>query len=297
MKPEGIAISPVALPHPGRLLIIEPLDYPNPYDFHRPHRHDYFEIILVNGGTGSQQIDFTQYDIKAGELFTVYPGQVHLMDRQSATGLLIQFRKDIFEFLHPVKHYLLYFRNPVFRPDAETFLHLYSLTERIMELLGKEDLSPLSIHKAYSYLQIILITLSELRPETAMQGNHTVTQFLSLLPQNIRGRKKVSEYCDLLGCSSDKLNQCCKTSLGKTALELIHEELLLEIRRLLALGSLSLKEIAFELNFDSQANFSGFIKTRTGLTPSELQASIFKSISNSGFFITRFRYQDYNFTL
>jgi AraC family transcriptional regulator, transcriptional activator of pobA len=275
MKPEGIATNPIPLPHPGRLLIIEPLDYPNPYDFHRPHRHDYFEIILVNGGTGSQQIDFAQHDIKAGQLFTVYPGQVHLMDRQSATGLIIQFRKDIFEFIHPVKHYLLYFRDPAFEPDADTFSHLYSLTTRMMALLQQEELSSLSIHKAYSYLQIILITLSELKHETALQqGNHTATQFLSLLPQNIRSRKKVSEYCELLGCSPDKLNHSCKTSLGKTALELIHEELLLEIRRLLALGNLSLKEIAFELNFDSQANFSGFIKTRTGLTPSELQASI-----------------------
>ncbi|MGQ2982709.1 helix-turn-helix domain-containing protein [Flavobacterium sp.] len=275
MKPEGIHINNIPLPHPGRLLVIEPLDYPNPYDYHRPHRHDYFEIILVNGGTGTQQIDFTQYDISPGRLYTVYPGQVHLMERQSATGLLIQFRKDIFEYIHPMKHYMLYFRDPAFVPDAETFAHLYSITKRMMALLQQEELSALSIHKAYSYLQIILITLTELREEhNGPHTSNTASQFLSLLPQNIRSRKKVSEYCDILGCSADKLNLACKTSLGKTALELIHEEVLLEIRRLIALGSLSLKEIAFELNFDSQANFSGFIKTRTGFTPSELQASI-----------------------
>ncbi|RYD87350.1 MAG: AraC family transcriptional regulator, partial [Sphingobacteriales bacterium] len=43
---------------------------------------------------------------------------------------------------------------------------------------------------------------------------------------------------------------------------------------LFLLSDLSLKEIAFELNFDSQANFSSFIKSRTGLTPSCLQASM-----------------------
>jgi len=81
----------------------------------------------------------------------------------------------------------------------------------------------------------------------------------------------------LLDCSRDKLNLACKTAFGKSALELIHEELLLEIRRLLVLGELSLKEIAFALNFDSQANFSIFIKTKTGLTPSGLQSSILKN--------------------
>jgi AraC family transcriptional activator of pobA len=37
----------VTLPHPNNFLIVEPLDYPNPYDFKTPHRHDYFEIVLI----------------------------------------------------------------------------------------------------------------------------------------------------------------------------------------------------------------------------------------------------------
>lgn len=267
----------VSLPHPNKLLIIEPLDYPNPYDFHKAHRHDYFEIILVKSGNGFQQIDFSPYDIQSGQLFTIYPGQVHLMERKTAEGMIIQFRKNIFEFIHPLKHSHLYFSQASFDLDEETFSHLYDMTEGIWQLLQQEELSPLSIHKAYSYLQIILITLIEKHSNTLDLNEHqVVTQFLSLLPQHIRSKKKVSEYCELMSCSSDKLNLACKAGLGKTALKLIHEELLLEIRRLLLLNQLSLKEIAYELNFDSPANFSGFIKANTGLTPTELQSSILK---------------------
>lgn len=270
-----LTVTPVSLPHPNKLLVIEPLDYPNPYDFHTPHRHDYFEIIFVESGKGSQYIDFKPHTIKGGQLFTVYPGQVHLMQRDTAQGLLIQFRKDVFEFIHPIKHYHLYFSDPTFNPDAETFAHLYEMAEQMLQLLQTEDLSPLSIYKAYSYLQILLISLSELHEErVTLAGHHLITQFLSLLPQNIYQRKKVSEYCDLMGCTPEKLSHACKTGLGKNPLELIHEELMLEIKRLFLLSDLSLKEIAFELNFDSQANFSGFIKSRTGLTPSGLQASM-----------------------
>lgn len=268
-------IQPVSLPHPSKLLVIEPLDYPNPYDFHRPHRHDYFELIFVTAGTGKQQIDFTPYSMESGQLFTIYPGQVHLMERGSAEGLIIQFRKDIFEFIVPLKHYRLYFPNSVFNLDRDTFLHLHDLAGRMFGLLQQEDLSQLSIYTAYSYLQIILITLSEKYSHNVLlQGPRTTIRFLSLLPQHIHTRKKVSEYCALLNCSAEKLNLECKTTLGKTALELIHEELMLEIRRLLLLGDLSLKEIAFALNFDSQANFNGFIKARAGVTPTELQASM-----------------------
>ena len=77
-----------------------------------------------------------------------------------------------------------------------------------------------------------------------------------------------------MGVNAEKLNKACKEALGKNALELIHEELLLEIRRLILFGNLSLKEIAYELNFDSPQNFSAFVKLKTGLVPLELQAAI-----------------------
>jgi AraC family transcriptional activator of pobA len=277
MSNQNLDIKPVSLPHPNKLLVIEQLDYDNPYDFHKPHRHDYFEIIMVSSGKGSQLIDFTAYDLEPGQLFAIYPGQVHLLQRETAQGIVIQFRKDIFEFIQPVKHHDLYFSNQSANPDPQTFGHLYDLACRIQVLLQTPDLNTLSIHKAYSYLQIILITLREhYQARNTHHGQPIIDQFLLLLTQHIKTHKKVAEYCGLLNCRLDKLSTACKTYLGKTPLELIHEELILEIRRMLLLNTMSLKEIAYELNFDSPANFSGFIKLRTGMTPSELQTSILK---------------------
>jgi len=266
--------APVSLPQKEKPVIIEPLDYNNPYDFNKPHRHDYFEIVLVKSGSGSQVIDFSAYTMSAGQLYAIYPGQVHLMQRCSAQGLLIQFRKDIFRFIQPLQHYHLYFKEQAFTLKPDTFAHFYEVAERIMALIEVKEINTLSAHKIYSYLQILLLSLPELQTQSVTIHQDLVVRFLSLLPDNIRGRKKVSDYCALMGCSLDKLNDACKTSLGKTALKLIHEELLLEIRRMLLLNTLSLKEIAYELNFDSPANFNGFIKAQTGLTPSGLQASI-----------------------
>jgi AraC family transcriptional activator of pobA len=268
---------PVSLPHPGKLLIIEPLDYPNPYDFHHPHRHEYFEIILVKSGMGKQFIDFKPYTMQQGQVFTVYPGQVHLMERGTAQGLLIQFRKDIFDFIYPLRHYHLYFPDPEFNLEEETFEGLYNFTENIIKLNQADFLSPLSIYKAYSYLQIILISLTEHYGGIKnLHDQHLIVQFLSLVTQHINSKKKVADYCDLLGCSPDKLTAACKNGIAKTPLKLIHEETILEIRRLMLLNQLSLKEIAFHMNFDSPANFSAFIKNSTGQTPSELHASVFK---------------------
>jgi AraC-like DNA-binding protein len=240
------------------------------------HRHDYFEIILVNEGAGNQLIDFTSYDFAAGEVYVIYPGQVHLMNRETSNGLLIQFRKDLFEYLHPVKHYHLYSATSL-HIERQQFEHLYDIALRIRAVLTtNKQVSSIALHKAYSYLQIILISLIEAGSEKLVNDKerHILEEYLSLITTHILDKKKVSEYCSILGCNTDKLNEICKRILGKTALELIHEEQLLEIRRLLLLNEMSLKEICYHLNFDSQANFSGFIKTRTGLTPTELQKSV-----------------------
>lgn len=268
-------MSIVSFPHPNKLLVIEPLDYPNTYDFHSPHRHDYFEIILVKEGQGHQFIDFTKTELEAQDIYVVYPGQIHLLNRNSAQGLLIQFHKNIFDFIFPIKHHNLFFQHSKIGLSQEAFNHIYSLTEIISSLCQVKDLSTLSIHKAYSYLEIILITLIEHSNQTfEMDDSNFASKFLSLVSEYTKEKRKVSDYAEMMGYSTDKLTALCKKCLGKAPLKLIHEELMIEIRRMMVVSDLSLKEISFELNFDSTANFSAFIKNATGLTPKELQESL-----------------------
>lgn len=273
--PDLKKINHVELPEPSKMLIIEPLDYSNPYDYKSMHRHDYFEVIFVKEGSGSQLIDFNSHPMSAGDIFIIYPGQVHLMNRNTTNGILIQFRKDIFEYLYPIRHYQLYAASLI-KTQTTLFDHLYDIASRMNMLLKAPHLPPISIHKAYSYLQIILISLIETVSDKIKNDkeHHILEEYLSLITTHIHTKKKVAEYGELLNCSPDKLNDVCKRILGKTALELIHEELILEIRRLLLLNDFSLKEMAFHLNFDSQANFSSFIKTKTGMNPTALQKTV-----------------------
>ena len=265
----------VHLPDEDKLLEIQPLDYPNPYDYKQLHRHDYFEVIFIESGTGNQFIDFNKLAMSPGNIFIVYPGQVHLMNRQSANGLVLQFRKNIFEYLHPLKHHNFYLQASGVHCDAITFSHLYDLCSRIQSLL-QQPFTTLSRHKACSYLQIILISLVEAGQGQAVDNKTSMAlaQYISLITENIRQKRKVSEYAELMNSTPDKLNELCKKGLGKTALEIIHEELMLEIRRLLLLDELSLKEIAYELNFDTPGNFNAFVKAKTGMTPGQLQQSV-----------------------
>lgn len=267
----------VHLPDPGKILDIQPLDYDNPYDYKKLHRHDYFEIIFVSKGKGEQLIDFTRHKMGKYDIFIIYPGQVHLMDRQNTQGLVVQFRKNAFEYIHPLKHHYFYNQNAKLVCTQPLYEHLFDLTERIKTLYHEQTkVAPITRQKAFSYLQIILISLMEMQHQTPHGTNEQMilSQYIALITDNIREVKKVAEYAQMMNCSADKINQICKKGIGKTALEIIHEELLLEIRRLLLLNEMSLKEIAFALNFDTPGNFTAFVKSKTGLTPGQLQESV-----------------------
>lgn len=262
----------VSLPHPNNFLVVEPLDYTNTYDFKIPHRHDYFEIILIKEGGGEQLIDFVKTALSSHSIYTIYPRQIHLLKREAAVGLVIQFRKDIFEFIFPIQHHFLYFTNPSITLSHFDFDHVYNLAQNILSLNNSKSLTSLSTYKSYNYLQILLIELIEFHHQQRTKPTDSfIEKFLQLVSQYIREKRKVNDYADLMNINADKLNSICKDSLGTTPLKIIHEELVLEIKRSMVLGNLSMKEIAFELNFESTSNFSSFVKNATSYSPSELQ--------------------------
>jgi AraC family transcriptional activator of pobA len=84
----------------------------------------------------------------------------------------------------------------------------------------------------------------------------------------------VQQYAALLKTTEKKLSSITKKYLGMNPLQVIHNRLLLEAKRILLFEDTSHKEIAFRLGFDSPASFSQFIKNKTGSSPSELHAHL-----------------------
>ena len=258
-----------------QLLSVESLDYSNSYNYKTPHRHNYFEIILVNEGEGHQFIDFQKYSLSKGSIYLVYPEQVHLLRRNQANGLLLQFKKDIFEFIFPIRHYDLFFKQAELKLKLKDFELLHQLFKQIEILNLNQDSTHLSFCKIYSYLEIILITLIENQSTGVFfdQVNFSA-KFILAVGENIKTKRKVVEYAELLSLPKDKLTAICKKTFGKTPLKIIHEELLLEIKREMILNEASLKEISYDFNFNNPANFSKFIKSNTGKSASELKAEL-----------------------
>ncbi|MEM9545539.1 MAG: helix-turn-helix domain-containing protein [Bacteroidota bacterium] len=76
-----------------------------------------------------------------------------------------------------------------------------------------------------------------------------------------------SFYADLLNVHPNHLNAVVKNISGKTALQHIHLHLVHLAKSYLTQTNLSIKEIAYHLQFDAPNNFNTFFKKHTLITP------------------------------
>lgn len=82
-----------------------------------------------------------------------------------------------------------------------------------------------------------------------------------------------SFYADILNIHPNYLNALVKNNLGITALQYIHKHILHLAKSYLTQTKLSIKEIAYQLQFDSPNNFNNFFKKHTLNTPGKYRKS------------------------
>lgn len=263
----------------GSKIQVRDIEHKNHYDYTKKHRHSYFELMLFEKGGGENLIDFTNHTVKSYSCFIIYPKQIHLLNRAPGSfGDVIQFSSSsIFsQRLNVLINEHLWFGKSalLFEENAVKFNEIKYLVELIKKYT-KEDSSG---ETQVSLLQSILFLLLK---HTNDEGNVThrsseFIEFLNLLDREIKNHHKVSYYAETLCISEKVLSNLCKTYLGGTTLNIIHDKLIVEIKRLLLHGALSHKNIAYDLGFDSPSSFNAFVKRRTGQTPGEIQEQLSK---------------------
>ena len=77
----------------------------------------------------------------------------------------------------------------------------------------------------------------------------------------------MSEYAEMLSITPYQLNAITKTSLQKTASELINEHITLEAKRILISTGNQVNQVADMLGYDDPSYFIRFFKKQTGFTP------------------------------
>ncbi len=123
---------------------------------------------------------------------------------------------------------------------------------------------------------IILLTRLAKRQyiaDKSLVGNDLdlVRQFNVLVEQHFRKQHTVAAYAAMLNKSPKTLSNFFALYNAKTPLEVIHDRIDLEARRLLIYTEKSVKEIGYELGFEEHTHFSNFFRKHNNISPSDFR--------------------------
>lgn len=259
---------------------VEVFDANRHFGVQYPHRHDFYEILYLNKGSGFHIIDENQYEIKPPCIFFLSPGQAHALSLSSdIEGYIFLFTSEFYLLNQKNKSRLLEFpffystklnNPPLLLKEANDDVFIQTLFKRACsELLASGGMQEELI---YSILDLLLLTCENLYPQAESmslktKNNILVKNLLVLIEENYQNNLRINDYAAMLNITPNHLTQVVKLITGKTSIELLHEKIVVEIKRLLIHSNLSLAEITETMHFDDQSYFTKFFKKYTGSSP------------------------------
>lgn len=248
----------------------------------KPHRHDFYMVMLFTEGSGKHTIDLNTYDVEPGSVFFMSPGEMHAWHLSNDTnGFVVMFSASFLSLgAHPrrvtdvpffsvkdKKHY-----GKLGRAALHEYTNLFKIIYRESQATAINTASVLR-----NYVDILLLKLSD---TLQMQKTHQpvaaniITRLERLIEMNYYRHLPVSFYARELAISAVQLNHIMQTYLSKSIGDLVRERLVLEARRLLIYTTLTIGEISLELGFSDDSYFSRFFKKNTGQTPEQFRKQL-----------------------
>jgi AraC family transcriptional activator of pobA len=256
-------------------------------DLFFPHKHSFYHLVLFTKGGGTHSIDFKTFPVEPYQIYFMIPGQVHSWDFEGQVdGYVIHFSADFFQSFLLANDYIGQF--PFFSGDIdEAVINIQpQLHQKITGLFEdiiteSEDPGRLGTDLIRALLIQVFILLTRTNTNSTQKQsspyNYTLLKtFQKLIEKNYVTLKLPKDYAELLYITPNHLNAVCNDMLGMPAGELIRNRVLLEAKRLLINRSLSVAEIADELNFNDNSYFTKFFKKYTTLTPEEFRKNTLK---------------------
>ncbi|RYD56478.1 MAG: helix-turn-helix domain-containing protein [Sphingobacteriales bacterium] len=251
-------------------------------NLHLAHRHSFYHIVLFTKGGGFHTIDFERFDVTAGQIYFMIPGQVHSWNFEGETdGFVINFSEHLFEHFLVSNEYLeafSFFQG--IAADGVVQLQPKALAEaqEIIQNIVRDMEQPDAYTNDYVRASLIALFISVSRqasrtiaPTAKPHNQLLLVNFRKLVDKYYSDKRLPKDYAALLYITPNHLNALCQDMIGKSAGEVIRDRILLEAKRLLINADMNISQIAAKLEFTDNSHFSKFFKKYTNSTPEEFR--------------------------
>lgn len=244
-----------------------------------PIKNQYYTVLLCLCGSAAIKVGFHHFELQAETIAIIPPNTLFSTDHSSSDLAVkqIYFHKNFLQKLFFKEEIIeeLLLLNSNYPPFYELFSRFQFVEDRFIAIARE-----IESQQAY-HLDVIRLILLEilyeynraceyclLGFEKNMNRNYQVTYaFKKLVEEHFSTWKSLGIYASHLSISAKHLTEVVKEETGYTALQLIHDRLLLESQYLLKHTPHSIKECAAILGFDSASYFSRFFKSHLHMAP------------------------------
>ena len=248
---------------------------------------DGFLFAVVTHGQAQLSVDDVTYQLQEGDVITCKPRNIFersmmSMDfnalvlflspdyvAQLSQMIRMEWTHSMFASSHQILHadplsvrrYRLYFdllRNHLSSPDTP----------------NKEvSLRMLFASMAYDLHDLRRLEGEEVMHQTYSSGENILRQFMQHLHNPALPYLNVNGYAALFSITPKYFSTICKRLTGKTANQLISEEIVRSAQIAMRDSSKSIKQIASLMGFKNQSHFGRFFRQQTGLSPQQYRES------------------------
>ncbi|EJN18051.1 DNA-binding domain-containing protein, AraC-type [Pseudomonas sp. GM78] len=250
----------------------------------KPHRHaDLLQLLYVQRGQAVVEIEGKRSDVLEAAIQVVPPLTVH--------G---------FQFSEKIEGYVLTLGAPlVARLESQLGAPLTVLASCGCYPVGRdrryintlfaallqeyESSAPARDVLMHSLVSVLMVWISRHRQLSTPPSNrgerdqHLLSHFIKLVEQHYREHLSVEVFAQRIGVSSVHLNALCRELAGQTALQVIHQRLLLEAKRNLTYTNMSINQLSDSLGFSDPTYFSRFFRRLAGQTPNAFRHGVGQS--------------------
>ncbi|GAB3477956.1 helix-turn-helix domain-containing protein [Azotobacter salinestris] len=246
----------------------------------KPHRHaDLFQLLYVQEGEALAEVENQRLRLAEAAIQVVPPLCVHGFHfSEDIQGYVLTLAAPLVAHLEELLgHNLGVQGGSACYPVGADRAWLDLLFETLFrDYRGHEPARELQLQSLVNLLMVWLGRRERQRAASlgaSERSRQYLTRFMRLVEQHYREHLPIDEFAHRVGLSGVHLNSLCRQLVGQSALQVVHQRLLLEAKRNLIYTTMTVNELSDALGFNDPAYFSRFFRRLAGQSPKAFRQS------------------------
>jgi AraC family transcriptional regulator, transcriptional activator of pobA len=237
------------------------------------------KILFLSKNT-CVKVDFQTFSLESDALLFINPKvKIQFLNNHENKEVLLHFNRDFYCIeIHDQEvacDGILYnnvFEVPFIELNEIQASNIRGIIEEIQFEMENEDANTEEMLRIFLKLIILKSTRiwkekHRLSEDESRQDVHFLRKFSKLVEENYKTHHAVADYAEMLFITPKSLSKKIGLLSKETPNDIIKNRIILESKRLLAHTNMTVKEIAYSLNYEDDAYFVRFFTKNTGISP------------------------------